>query len=381
MAYGAQFGSPINPSGCLAPPCATLTPSPTVSLPLIANFGLQTSFNWQTGCQHLYTYGNDGSSHVTYDFIFKAYDNFCPVPAVRYALLRLVVSPVGMVQSPSISCLKVLPGGGVQINWPAVVDTVGSFNSYHVWHAHSSMGPFTLLDSVFNINTTSYIHQSAQADSVMGYYYVTTRSGCGGMVMSPVADTLRTILLHVVNHPASGYSAGLVWNHPSEPLITGGAAFYEIYRKESGGPWSLVGTTLSNQWLDTNIFCQNLVGYRIELVDTTMAGTCRSVSNEAMINLVDNHPPAPGVLQLVTVMPGSQHSSLTWIPSSDNDVAGYVVFGEQGSVAMPIDTVWSANITNYTDQDTGSLRQYQWIQFNTSINLPECFKDSGHQWF
>jgi len=347
--FGAQFGGAVNPAGCLNPPCAVLSPSPSPSGPLTGQFGVNTAFSWQPECQHLYWNGGDGTKPVAYDFIFKAWDNFCPIPAMRYATLRIVVRPLPMVESPAIRCVSVSPGGAVELTWDAAVDSLSVFNSYHLWHAHAPGGPYTLIDSLFNINTTQYVHQNAMADTVMGYYRVTTRSGCGGKVMSPVKNTIRTMLLHVAGSQTGTHGAHLSWNHPFGATLPGGSALYEIYRKNSGGSWSLLGTSVNTYFWDTALSCTGLYVYRVELMDTATTGSCRSVSNEVLILLADNISPASPVLHLVSVAPGTHQSILQWTPSSSADVAGYVVLGVQGGVSLLLDTVWGAGTSAYTD--------------------------------
>lgn len=348
-AFGALFGDTINLSGCPAPPCATLSPSPSSTTPLTGQFGVLTTFSWQPQCQHLFRNGGDGTRPVTFDFVFKAWDDFCPIPATRYAVLRVVVIPDPVIESPPAKCVAVMPGGAVQLTWDAVVDTLSVFNSYHLWHATNPAGPFTLIDSVFNINTTQYLHQNALADTIMRYYRVTTRSGCGGIVMSPHINTIRTMMLHVSGAQAGTHAAQLTWNHPFGSILPGGTAYYEIHRKASTGNWSLLATTTSSTYTDSALSCQDLYKYRVELVDTALTVGCRSVSNEVTIMLADTISPAPPQFQLVTILPGSHQSQLQWTPSSSADVAGYVIQGILWGINLTPDTVWGAGTSVYND--------------------------------
>jgi len=90
-ATGLQFGTGYTStaSGCLNPPCATLTPAP----PIIGQFGVQTTFNWQTDCAHLSSNTGCGSTANIYNFIVKALDDFCPAPAQTISTITIVVLP------------------------------------------------------------------------------------------------------------------------------------------------------------------------------------------------------------------------------------------------------------------------------------------------
>ncbi|MDT8309468.1 MAG: hypothetical protein RQ866_08040, partial [Bacteroidales bacterium] len=83
-ATGSQFAAPINSGGCLNPPCANLTPTTTLTNPITGMFGVQTTFSWQTGCQHLATNVGCGVTSNTYNFLFKTKDNFCPAPGINF---------------------------------------------------------------------------------------------------------------------------------------------------------------------------------------------------------------------------------------------------------------------------------------------------------
>ncbi len=179
-AFGSQFGTPMNPSGCLNPPCAMLSPAPTDTAPLTGQFGVQTTFTWQTGCQHVFSGAGCGATTNQYDFLFKAKDNFCPVPGIRYATITLVVLDLPEIAAPDLLQPVMLPAGDVELIWHQAKDTTNSFNGYFVWSANTPAGPFTLIDSVMNIADTSYTHIGAGADMHPVCYYITMKSGCFG---------------------------------------------------------------------------------------------------------------------------------------------------------------------------------------------------------
>ncbi len=90
-ASGQQFGAGFTDttSGCLIPPCATLTPPP----PLSSSIGISTQFNWNTTPAHLglglgcVYFGNK------YFFVLKAKDDYCPANAITNQTITVTVLP------------------------------------------------------------------------------------------------------------------------------------------------------------------------------------------------------------------------------------------------------------------------------------------------
>ncbi|MGD0582054.1 MAG: T9SS type B sorting domain-containing protein [Bacteroidales bacterium] len=73
----------------------------------------------------------------------------------------------------------------------------------------------------------------------------------------------------------------------------------------------------------------------------------------------DNNPPAPPVLDLITVQPGSGKPELTWSKSPSADVAGYVLYYYTNGEGHAFDTIHDPNVTSYIN--LGSEAQY-WIE-------------------
>ena len=95
-------------------------------------------------------------------------------------------------------------------------DTTHSFDSYHIYSSPNATVPFTEVDSILNVNNTTYTHIGAGANTHSIYYYLKTKSGCGGRDPSP-SDTIMTILINVVN---TGTGTALInWNALHNPNL------------------------------------------------------------------------------------------------------------------------------------------------------------------
>jgi hypothetical protein len=276
-ASSPMFGDGFTNSavGCLNPPCATLNPPPPIS----AMYGVQTSFTWQTSCDHVVTdYGCNTSTKV-YKFLIKTSDDFCPVPAMDVATITIVVLPIKLLESPELRCVSVLQGGDVQLTWyPLLDDPDSSFIQYNIHHATNIAGPYTKIDSIQDMSINTYTHNGTNTNNQNNYYYLTTNSGCYGLDVSNPSDTLAAILLNVNN---LGYGAAdLNWNHLHSPPLPSSSGMYKIYREYPIGTWTLIDSTPNTFYCDTNAFNNQFINYRIEIYnDMDSLGGCYSVSN------------------------------------------------------------------------------------------------------
>lgn len=339
-ATGNQFGSGYTnaASGCLNPPCATLTPPPPVSGP---GGNVQTTFNWQTSCNHI-ALGNPcyvGSN--TYNFVFRVQDDFCPAPSADIKTISITVLSVPPVLSPNVHCLAVQPNGDVVLTWDQPLDTAGTFNSYHIFSSASPTGPFTPVDSIFNYNQLTYTHAGANANNGQVYYTVQTRAGCNGMQFWAPLDTMSTIFLQVVNN--NNGTASLNWNNISTPPPGSQSGLFYIYREYPVGNWVLLDSTSQLFYLDSISVCSSQVNYRIEIYDTL---GCWSVSNIDGDLFQDPSIPAIPSIDSVSV-DANGNAIIGWQPSTVPDVVGYVVYQYINGIWTAVDTLYGVNNTSY----------------------------------
>ncbi|MBI3511440.1 MAG: gliding motility-associated C-terminal domain-containing protein [Bacteroidetes bacterium] len=338
-ATGQEFGAGFTnaAAGCINPPCATLNAPPPVSA--IGN--LNTTFNWQTACNHVYYTNQCAQQSNVYDFILRTTDDFCPAPAQTIATISITVLAQPLVNSPKVHCVAVQLNGDVTLTWEQPPDTGGTFNSYHIYTSANVNGPFIHLDSIFNYNQLTYTHVGANANAGPVFYYVQTRSGCGGLIFSPPADTMSSIYLQVNN--SNNQAALLNWNNISIPPPTSQYPWFRIYREYPTGIWTLIDSTQSLNYVDSIQVCNNQVNYRIEIGDSL---GCVSVSNVDGDLFLDNVIPNIPLLDSVSVNAGNT-ATIGWNASTSHDVIGYVVYQYINGIWTAIDTLWGINNTGY----------------------------------
>lgn len=341
-ATGSQFGANYTNAngGCLNPPCATLSPAPPASGP----GGVSVDFNWQTTCDHIAISDDCARTTNSYNFVFQIRDDFCPAPAIRTATVTVIVQALPTVGPPSLRCVNTLANGTVELTWVPTVDTVGTFDSYHIFHSTDPNGPFTVIDSVSNINTSTYSHLGANGNSQTNYYYIKTRSGCFGKVFTASTDTLSNILLNVDN-PGNGF-ANLTWNALSNPLPSTSEGTYHVFREFPLGTWVEIGTTSGLSYTDEIVICESQINYRVEIGD---ASSCISGSNIDGDVFSDVTPPPPGVIDSVSVDYSTGLATISWELSTASDAIRYVIYRQNDLTPVwnPIDTVDAPN-TFYT---------------------------------
>ena len=364
-ASGMQLGAFIPPSGgnpatlssttgCVNPPCATLTPAPGPGYPLSAQFGVQTQFCWQTDCGHLATNIGCGNTSNVYNFVIKVMDDFCPAPAINISTVTIVVLPKPTLPSPPIQCVRVLPNGDVKLEWSPVTDTMATFDSYRLYTATNFGGPYTLLDSIYDIGIGEYTHTGANAQNQQRFYVLQTRAGCPNhQQMSTAADTVSTIHL-TVNNPLNG-TAVINWNPIRANLLSSSSDWYKIYREYPPGTWVLIDSTQNTNYIDTVTLCGDTLNYYVTIEDTAIFDstgtqyTCSSLSRMDNDYFQDSNSPSVPNIDSVSVNPLTGNVDMAWDENSWGDTKAYIIYILSGGSWTPIDTVYGKSNTTYTD--------------------------------
>ena len=280
--FGANFTNPN--AGCLNPPCAILS----TSLPDTAIGVYNTDFFWETTCDHIQnTVPVCYSTASSYQFVIRAYDDFCPAAGQTIATYIITILDDSLVKNPQINCANVSPNGDVTIDWDDIVDSDNAFDAYLIYVADFRNGPYVLLDSISDPNITDYTHIGANANSIGKHYIVRVRSGCQmGWTILPT-DTISTIFFNpILNDTCVSFS----WTGLDLPLPNNSDTNYLIYREYPvGSGFILYDSTNLLSYCDTFNVCTDTVTYRIELGNN--GGDCSiSLSNTQGIRFKYSDP-------------------------------------------------------------------------------------------
>ncbi len=363
-ASGTQFGSGFTnaSSGCLNPPCATLS----ASLPVSAPNTISTIFNWQTTCDHISYNTICNTVSNTYTFVFRVKDDFCPAPAENISTVAITVLATPIAASPQVNCVSVLPNGDVTLTWTTPADPDGTYNGYFIYTSASSTGPFTVLDSVLTFTQTTYTHIGANAGAAPVYYYIQSRSGCFGQVFTPPIDTVQSIYLNVTN-PGNG-TASLFWNPVASPNVPTSTGIYSIYEEHPAGVWALTTSTTNINFIDSIFVCNATINYRVEIADNTGCVSVSSIDGGPFQNIIVPNIPVIDTLSV----DDANNALMSWNVNPSSDVAAYVIYIFNGTAWLPIDTVFGINNTTYnyllSNADLGS-EQYRLAAYDSCGNI------------
>ena len=332
-ATGPMFGTNFtSSSGCAIAPCATLNTTPLITM----SQGVNTTFDWQTDCNHLVRPDGSIATSVPYHFVFKIQDDYCPIPKVSYATITINVTNPGIVDAPIIDCIQTDAAGNVTLNWNQVNDPLGTFNSYQVHSVQDG-----LIATIPSINTTTYVDASVGTQKD---YFLVTASACNGNTLR-YSDTLSNIFL-TLNNPGNG-TALLQWNDPVTPALPSMNAYYHIYREYPAGTWTLYDSVPygSHFYKDTITICSVFLNYQIVLPNQP----CDYTSNVAGDNFTDQIAPDIPILNVVTIDTLTGDVTITWNQNNHPDTYGYIIYVENSVGAIvQLNQQFGIGNTSYT---------------------------------
>lgn len=339
LMFGTNFSST---SGCPIAPCATLNPTPIVTNTISVN----TTFLWQTTCDHLVSSSGNAEDTVSYTFVFKAQDDYCPVPFVTYGTVKINIVNPGVIQATSINCIQTDNDGNVTITWDPISDPDGTFAGYEVHSVQSG-----LIASYPGIGNFSHTIPGVLAQED---YFVAVLSGCDGNT-ARYSDTISNIFL-TLNNPSNG-TAILQWNDPTEQELSPMGDYYHIYREYPPGTWILIDSVAYgvNFYKDTIDICEAFISYQVVLPNNP----CDFTSNSEGDDFEDMLTPDIPVISEVSIDTLTGNVQLSWNENGQPDTYGYVVYTfDANGFIYELDTVWGLSNTTYshiTDTDTGPL--------------------------
>jgi gliding motility-associated-like protein len=310
-----------NTGRCPYPPCAYLTDVNNIGTQVPTGFGLFNNaikFIWVTDCNHLAKTVGCVRLSNTYNFVVKAFDSFCPSPAVNFFTLSIVVLAPPEMKASKLYCADVQPSGKVTLSWEippdtGLQDTLKYFRRHYIYRAIGA-GPFALVDSIDDATTLTWIDNNVNANTGSVMYYLETKSGCD-LLARPQTDTLSTMYLQVSQ---VGTNASLSWNPLRTPTNPPGSnPRYYVYKEQPAGSgiFNLIDSTSNTTYLDPITVCNDTINYYIRLRNDLRNCDSRSNINGARLTAATPtiNPPS---LRCVSVLP-NEDIQLTWVGTLD----------------------------------------------------------------
>jgi len=372
-----------NTGRCPFPPCAYLTNVLGVGTTVPTGFGLfnnTINFNWITDCNHLSKTVGCVRLSNTYNFVVKAFDSFCPSPAVNFFTLSIVVLAPPEMKASTLYCADVLPSGKVTLSWDippdtGVQDTVKYFRRHYIYRAIGA-GPFALVDSDSVVTNLTWTDNNVNANTGSVRYYLETKSGCD-LLPRPETDTLSTMYLQVSQ---VGTNASLTWNPlrtPSNPV--GSHPKYYIYKEQPAGSgnFNLIDSTSNTSYLDPVTVCNDSINYYIRLHNDLRNCDSRSNINGARLTAAAPtiNPPS---LRCVSVLP-NEDIQLSWVGTPDTAGAfeSYKIYHSLAKAGpyTQIGTVtsYAANTFTHVGAQGNAQPHYYYITTKAGCNITTTF--------
>jgi gliding motility-associated-like protein len=313
FASGLMFGNNFtdSTSGCPNPPCATLSRSTPDTGFSVYN----TRFRWRTSCDQIANYTPVCNVNKnTYLFTIRAFDDYCPAAGQVITSIAITILGDSLVVNPEIYCADVQSNGDVNLSWQQSPDPDSAFHQWMIYSAPNRAGPYTLIDSIQDLSTTSYTDTGAGADQQSMHYIIKAKSGCNDGWSILETDTISTIFQQA---SFNNSCVELNWSMLSNPNPSGSDTLYTIYREYPiGSGFNFYATSPTENFCDTFDVCTDTVTYRIELVN--LDNSCSSNSNIAGIRFA--YPdPAVEAGNDVAICDG-QSTMIGGSPSSPNQV-------------------------------------------------------------
>ena len=371
-AYSSQFGSYIpstssaqatlNPNaGCKHPPCATLTPA-WDSLPLSGGVALNTNFKWKATIAHLDSSVSQGYQAKTYNFYFRNYDDYCPVPAERSLAISIYVTSGNIFQKPNIHCIETKQNGDVVLKFDPVDNIYNSFEDYYIYSATSLSGNYNLVDSISNNNIGEYTHIGAGADTLQRYYIVgvNSYSSITNIHHIEYSDTIST--MNIFAYKTNKCTIYLSWNPPYPTTSTSPQKWYKIYRKVPQSTWSMIDSVNTSFFLDTVLLSSNSLMYKVSLENTNLTDstgtifTCNSWSNTINVTHPNYTNQSPSIRTVDVLLNGDV--KLTWNSFSDltNGFHYYQLYSatSKNGPYISVTKLYNSGVKFYTHSGAGA---------------------------
>jgi hypothetical protein len=186
---GQMAGDFVTITDCTNPPCATFDNGAGLTPPFSNPTFVNGFFNWQTACSHVTTNVGCGNISNLYTFAIKAYDDFCPAPAITLATISIEVTAANSLPDPDLQCAFLDGNGDLTLDWN---ETFGANPStiYHILGSDNIGGPYTLLADV-NYPDTMYTIDAANIPAGYQFFYMTQESACANNSLE--SDTITPI--------------------------------------------------------------------------------------------------------------------------------------------------------------------------------------------
>ena len=400
---GPQMGTngTSTTTGCLFPPCATLSQSGGI-LPIpisyatggeVLGYGYRgdlavtAQLNWVPLCSNLpdSTLSSCGTGLSAYQFGVVAFDDNSPVRGKSSQVYSVRLKSLPLLVPPVLRTVSVVnANAGVELSWSQYIDTTSidpidstnlyqfplsnqrqysvnrrysAFVSYRVYRSMSLAGPFLQVGQNLVFADTTFIDNTV-VPNTQYYYYVATVSGCANSESLP-SEVVKTVSLSLTNNIAQGL-AELRWDSlgVNNAFPATGTPVVFIEREvfsQTPGVWERMDTVAGvYAWNQSVVVCDDSVNYRVGYLDSSQWISYSWVRGD---RFEDNFAPDRVTVVQASVDNATGTAYLSWDASPSLDANRYVVYRVDRSTIpstlLFLDTVYGYNSTFWYDVVSG----------------------------
>lgn len=169
---------------------------------------------------------------------------------------------------PDLVCATRATNGDVTLTWQLPVNTCGPFISYEIYHSNAINGPYTLLTTINNQFTDTYLHVGADCNVQDNFYYMVSNFNCPGGVPfnSDTLDCEDPVAPEIDYVSVFNGGVEVYWSPSPSPETYA----YIIYRDDGGfNPIDTVFGRFTNFYFDnTAIPAQRSERYTVAAMDS-----------------------------------------------------------------------------------------------------------------
>lgn len=113
---------------------------------------------------------------------------------ITLSVLLLLVLPTNgqVIHAPDLNCTTTQVNGDVELTWNLPSNTCGPFVNYQIFGSNNFLGPYSLIATITNPSTTTYLHVGADGNNKTWWYYMISTYNCPGWTAIS-SDTLDNL--------------------------------------------------------------------------------------------------------------------------------------------------------------------------------------------
>ena len=400
---GPQMGTngTSTTTGCLFPPCATISQEGGVLPSAIRYFtggevlgygyfselNVSARLNWVPSCGNLpdSTLSACGTGVAAFQFGVVAFDDNSPIRGKTSQVYTVRLKSLPLLEKPTLRTVSVINANtAVELSWSQSIDTTTidpidsmnlsqypdsvqrrysvdrrykSFEMYRIYRSTSTAGPFVVVGSTNTFTDTSFIDNTV-VPNTQYYYYVVTVSGCANSESDP-SEVVKTVSLDLNNNVAQGL-AELRWDSlaVNKPFPATGTPVVFVEREVyslTPGVWNRMDTVAGvYTWDQSVIVCDDSVNYRVGYLDSSGWISYSWIKGD---NFEDTFAPYQVTMVQASVDNATGIPYLTWDTNISLDATRYVIYRVDPTTTpatlLFLDTVYDHASTFWYDTFSG----------------------------